>query len=119
MNEKYSLAGVLPVLQLPFHADESIDWDTLSGEIDWAYANGAHGIVTAMVTEILRLTDAERDELTQKVVEFNRGRGPVVVSVGDESTVKALRHVRVATAAGVDAVHHIDAGSGAGARDRR
>jgi 4-hydroxy-tetrahydrodipicolinate synthase len=104
METKHSLAGVLPVLQLPFQTEESIDWATLSREIDWAYANGAHGIVAAMVTEILRLTDAERDELALRLVEFNAGRGPVVMSVGDESTVQAVRHVRAATAAGVDAL---------------
>jgi dihydrodipicolinate synthase/N-acetylneuraminate lyase len=103
-DNKHSLAGVLPVLQLPFHADESIDWDTLSREIDWAYANGAHGIVAAMVTEVLRLTDAERDELAQRLVKINANRGPVVMSVGDESTVQAVRHVRTATDAGVDAL---------------
>lgn len=104
MDKKHSLAGVLPVLQLPFQTDESIDWATLSREIDWAYANGAHGLVAAMVTEILRLTDAERDELAPRLVEFNAGRGPVVMSVGDESTVQAVRHVRTATDAGVDAL---------------
>ena len=104
MKAQHTLAGVLPVLQLPYHTDESIDWATLASEIDWAYENGAHGIVAAMVTEILRLTDAERDELTHRLVEFNAGRGPVVMSVGDESTVQAVRHVRHATAAGVDAL---------------
>ena len=99
-----SLHGVLPVLQLPYHPDESIDWETLAVEIEWAYANGAQGLVTAMVTETLRLTDAERDELARKIVEFNADRGPTIVSVGDESTVQAVRHVRAATAAGVDAV---------------
>ena len=104
MKAQHTLAGVLPVLQLPYHTDESIDWATLAREIDWAYENGAHGIVAAMVTEILRLTDSERDELTHRLVEFNAGRGPVVMSVGDESTVQVVRHVRHATAAGVDAL---------------
>lgn len=97
-----SLAGVLPVIQLPFLADESIDWDTFSCEIDWAYENGAQGIVAAMVTEILRLTDAERDELAVRMVKYNAGRGPVVMSIGDESTVQAVRHARSAAEAGVD-----------------
>lgn len=103
-KKKQSLAGVLPVLQLPFHEDESIDWDTFSREVDWAYGNGAHGVVAAMVTEVLRLTDAERDELAQRLVKFNSGRGPVVMSVGDESTVQAVRHVCAATEAGADAL---------------
>ncbi|MDG1358517.1 MAG: dihydrodipicolinate synthase family protein [Akkermansiaceae bacterium] len=97
-----SLAGVLPVIQLPFLADESIDWDTFSCEVDWAYENGAQGIVAAMVTEILRLTDAERDELAVRMVKYNAGRGPVVMSIGDESTVQAVRHARSAAEAGVD-----------------
>jgi 4-hydroxy-tetrahydrodipicolinate synthase len=99
-----SLAGVLPVIQLPFLTDESIDWDTFSCEIDWAYENGAHGIVAAMVTEILRLTDAERDELAVRMVKYNAGRGPVVMSIGDESIVQAVRHARSAAEAGVDAL---------------
>ena len=104
MNTIESLAGVLPVIQLPFHEDESIDWQTLSSEIDWAYENGGQGVVAAMVTEILRLTDAERDQLAQKLVEYNAGRGPVVMSIGDESTVMAVRHARAAKDAGVDAL---------------
>ena len=104
MDKIKSLAGVLPVIQLPFHEDESIDWDTLSREIDWAYENGGQGIVAAMVTEILRLTDAERDELASRLVEYNGGRGPVVMSIGDESTVQAVRHARAAADAGVDAL---------------
>ena len=104
MKKTKSLAGVLPVLQLPFHPDESIDWDTLAREIDWAYENGAHGIVAAMVTEILRLTDDERDELAQQLVKHNADRGPVVMSIGDESTVLAVRHARKATEAGADAL---------------
>ncbi len=104
MPTTHPLTGVLPVLQLPYLADESIDWTTLGREIDWVYQNGAHGIVAAMVTEILRLTDAERDELARRLVGFNAGRGPLVMSVGDESTVQAVRHARHASAAGADAL---------------
>ena len=37
------LSGVLPVLQLPYHEDDSIDWETLDREVDWAFQNGARG----------------------------------------------------------------------------
>ncbi len=104
INSHSNLEGVLCVLQLPYHKDETIDWDTLGREIDWAYARGAQGIVAAMVTEILRLTDAERDELAERLVSFNAGRGPVVMSVGDESTFQAVRHAKVAAGAGVTAL---------------
>lgn len=96
----HSLFGVLPVLQLPYTLDESIDWDTLEREVDWVFQHGAHGVVAAMVTEILRLTDAERDELVSRLVRYTRGRGPVVMSVGGESTWQAMRHARIAEDAG-------------------
>ena len=98
------LSGVFPVLQLPYHDDESIDWQTLRHEVGFVFQNGAHGIVAAMVTEVLRLTDAERDELAARLVEFGAGRGPVVVSVGAESAWQAVRHARAAENAGAHAL---------------
>jgi dihydrodipicolinate synthase/N-acetylneuraminate lyase len=99
-----TITGVLPVLQLPYLDDESIDWPTLRREVDFVFQNGAHGIVAAMVTEVLRLTDAERDELGARLVEFCAGRGPVVLSVGAESASQAVRHARVAEKVGASAL---------------
>jgi 4-hydroxy-tetrahydrodipicolinate synthase len=97
----HSLFGVLPVLQLPYGMDDSIDWDTLEREVDWVFRHGANGVVAAMVTEVLRLTDAERDELASRLVRYADDRGPVVMSVGGESTWQAVRHARAAEKAGV------------------
>ena len=58
-----ALGGVQIVFQLPYHVDESIDFDTLGLEIDHVFAAGADGLVMAMVTEVLRLTEAERHEV--------------------------------------------------------
>jgi len=95
-----TISGVLPVLQLPYLDDESIDWTTLRKEVDMVFDQGANGVVAAMVTQVLRLTDAERDELVEKLVEFTAGRGPVIMSVGAESAVQAKRHARAAEEAG-------------------
>ena len=46
-----ALHGVQIVFQLPYHADESIDFDTLGAEIEHIFAEGADGLVMAMVTE--------------------------------------------------------------------
>lgn len=91
-------------MQMPYQDDGGIDWDTLAHEVDWVFANGAHGVVAAMVTEVLRLTDAERDELAARLVASVKGRGPVVMSVGAESVWQAVRHARVAENAGVTAL---------------
>lgn len=97
-------SGILPVLQLPYRDDESIDEATLRREVDWVFDQGADGVTVAMVTEILRMTDEERTRVARVVVEATAGRGPVIMSVGAESTHQALRHLDAAVAAGVDAV---------------
>ena len=80
------LSGVQVVLQLPYHLDESIDFETLGREIDHVFCAGADGLVIAMVTEVLRLSESERHELAGFCCESAGDRGPVVVSVGSEST---------------------------------
>ena len=99
-----SIAGVLPVAQLPYHDDDSIDFATLQQEIEWLFAQGVDGITLAMVTEFLRLTDAERELVIRRTVEFTKGRGPVIASVGDESLVQVIQHARAAEQAGAAAV---------------
>jgi 4-hydroxy-tetrahydrodipicolinate synthase len=99
-----ALRGVLPVFQTPYHDDESIDCATLKEEIDWLYDRGADGIVMAMVSEVLRLSSEEREELAARACEFGRDRGVVVISVGAESTHTAVRYARHAESAGADAV---------------
>lgn len=96
--------GVFPVLQTPYHADWSIDWEAFAHQVQWVIQHGAAGLVLAMVSEVPRLTDAERGELAQKTVIAANGRVPVIVSVGDESTVQALGHLRQAVASGASAV---------------
>jgi 4-hydroxy-tetrahydrodipicolinate synthase len=99
-----TLAGVLCVFQTPYHADESIDYSTLEKEIDWLYDRGADGIVMAMVSEVLRLSSQERQELAERACELGRARGVVVISVGAESSHTAEAYARHAQRAGADAV---------------
>lgn len=89
-----SLHGVLAVLQTPFHPDLSIDHATLRKEIDWVFSVGAQGVVVAMVSEVLRLGDQRRRELAESVCRAVDHRGPVVISVGAESTAEAVAYAR-------------------------
>lgn len=98
------LGGVFPVFQTPFHDDESLDLVTLGREIDWLFEQGADGIVMAMVSETLRLSSEERNELASAACRLAAGRGPVVISVGGESTAVALRHARQARDCGAAAL---------------
>lgn len=94
------LQGVLPVFQTPYHDDESIDWATLEREIHWLLDAGSHGVVMAMVSEVLRLDQTERREMATKVVQFAGNRGTVIISVGAESAHMAEENARHAESIG-------------------
>jgi dihydrodipicolinate synthase/N-acetylneuraminate lyase len=99
-----TLQGVFPVFQTPFHDDESIDFDTLDAEIDWIFQCEADGLVMAMVSEVLRLSTEEREQLAAHVCESASNRGPVVISTGAESGHTAERLTRHAADVGASAV---------------
>ena len=65
MAKSNRLKGVLAVFQTPYHKNETIDAATLEKEIHWIYDIGAHGIVMAMVSETLRLSSEEREQLAK------------------------------------------------------
>src|SRR5437868_10582347 len=61
------LQGVLPIVHTPFRDDDSLDIASLRREIDWAYGQGADGMGTGMVSELLRLSGDERVALTEQI----------------------------------------------------
>jgi len=99
-----NLHGVLPVVQTPYFDDERIDYDTLAREIDWLYEQGVDGLVVAMVSEVLRLTEQERRQMAEFVCRASGTRGPVVISVGSESTFASCELARHAESVGAGAV---------------
>lgn len=98
------LHGVLPIVHTPFLDSGEIDAATLQREVDWAFDQGIHGLGTGMVSELLKLTAAERQHLAEKLVVFAAGRGPVFMGVGAESARQALEYAQTAQRAGCDAV---------------
>jgi 4-hydroxy-tetrahydrodipicolinate synthase len=98
------LHGVLPIVHTPFLDNDDIDFATLQREIEWAIGQGIDGLGTGMVSELLKLTAAERQALAERIVEAAAGRVPVFMGVGAESTRQALEHARSAELAGCAAV---------------
>ena len=98
------LHGVLPVLHTPFTLNGAIDVVVLQREIDWAFETGAHGVVVAMVSEVLRLGYHGRRELAGLVCQAVQGRGYSVISVGAESTDEAVEFAKHAEGLGASAV---------------
>jgi len=102
--KKSKFSGVLPVFQTPYHEDEAIDFGTLEKEVDWLYEKGSDGIVLAMVSEVLRLSSEEREQIATAACHFSKGRGVVIISVGAESGHLAERYAHHAETVGADAV---------------
>lgn len=92
------------MFQTPYLADETIDFETLGREIDWLFDQGSDGIVMAMVSEVLRLSDRERGQLAKEACALAGGRGSVVISVGAESSRQAEAHARHAEDCGASAL---------------
>ncbi len=100
----HTIQGVLPVLHTPFHDDDTIDRDSLQREIDWVFETGADGVCSAMVSELLRLSMTERNELAECMVQMSAGRGVVIASVGAESTKQTIAYSHVAEQVGCHAI---------------
>jgi 4-hydroxy-tetrahydrodipicolinate synthase len=98
------LTGVLPIVHTPFTESGSIDRDVLQREVDWGFTVGIDGIGTGMVSELLRLTAAERCDLAAMLVDATAGRGCVFMGVGAESTKQAVVFAMAAERAGCDAI---------------
>ena len=55
------LAGILPILQIPFDGDGEVAEADLRREVDFCVAAGCHGVVVpALASEFMVLTDEER-----------------------------------------------------------
>jgi len=100
-----ALHGIFPVFQTPFTADEAIAFDQLEREIEWVTQQGVNGIVFGMVSEPLRLTDAERKSVIRTAARIASDAGlPCIASVGSESTMSALSRIDDAIDAGASAL---------------
>ena len=98
------IAGVIPVVHTPFLDDGSLDHASLVREMDWALAMPIDGFCTGMVSELLRLTAVERNQLHRWLGEFDRGDRCFVASVGAESVLQSMQYTQMAADAGADAV---------------
>lgn len=105
MTEMGSLRGVLPVVQTLFSPDGSIDMPTMRNELEWVLDQGVAGLTTGMVSEVLRLTEGERRQLTEIVTHVATERGvSSVISCGAESTRTAIAHATHAERNGASAL---------------
>ena len=104
MSTHESFRGSHTVLATPFTADGSaIDTDALRRLVDWQINSGSHGLIPLGSTgEFLSVSDEERRQVVETVVEAADGRVPVLIGTADEWTDKAVRYSVEAQAMGAD-----------------
>lgn len=97
--------GVFSVLPTPFHADTSLDLDSLGRVIDLFIAGGVNGFTALGVTgEVARLTEAERNTVLDAVLAHVNGRVPVIAGTTADGLHTCIEFSRRAKAAGASAV---------------
>ncbi len=100
-----AMRGIVPSLNTPFTADDSIDEAGLRREVDHVVAAGCVGILAlAVASESASLTPAEIDRVAAIIVEQAAGRIPVVLSVTADAQAERLRRARLARSLGADGI---------------
>ncbi|MGF6964356.1 4-hydroxy-tetrahydrodipicolinate synthase [Paraburkholderia sp. WC7.3g] len=83
--------GSVVALVTPMFADGSIDWDSLSGLVDFHASNGTAGIVSVGTTgESPTLDVDEHLRVIERTIKAANGRVPVIAGAGANSTREAV-----------------------------
>lgn len=86
------------------HPDDSIDWESLKGLLDWHVASGTAAIAAVGTTgESATLDVGEHLDVIKFCVEHLAGRLPIIAGTGANSTREAIHLTRNAANLGVDA----------------
>ena len=103
MDSSERMRGVFPILAMPFDAAERIDVEDLRREVEFVIEKGAHGVGIAFASEVVKLSESERDLAARTVVDQANGRVPVVVNTGAPSTALTVEYSKRADALGASA----------------
>ncbi|TDC83980.1 dihydrodipicolinate synthase family protein [Micromonospora sp. KC606] len=98
------IRGVLPVVLMPYTESGALHEDDFLRQTRHMFDVGCDGFVVGQVSEVLRLTTAERFRVAELCAKGAAGRGVSVMSTGAESAEAAIEFSRHAESAGVDAL---------------
>ena len=96
--------GSMVALVTPMQPDGEVDTDALAALVEFHAENGTNAIVAVGTTgESATLDEPEHCRTIGQVVEFSRGRMPVIAGTGANSTTEAIALTHCAKEAGADA----------------
>lgn len=103
MHPPPALAGVVPILATPFHADETVDLESLDRLVRFMAALGVDGVtVLGVLGEANRLTDLERESVVRTAAAA-AGSVPVVVGASHPGTTATHALIAMARECGARA----------------
>lgn len=99
------LKGVFNIMATPFDESGRIDTESLDNLVEFQLKAGAAGLtILGIMGEFNKLTEAERDLVTERIIRTVNGRVPVVVGVTHTGTYVVQEFSRRAEALGVAGV---------------
>lgn len=109
MQKRLEVRGVIVPLLTPLSRDgEQVDERALQAHVDWLIKKGVHGLMPCGTTgEGPLLAQAEREIITEIVVDAAAGRVPVIAHVGaitTRETVELAEHAAAVGAAAISAI---------------
>lgn len=97
--------GIFTIPTTPFKENGDVDEAGFRRVIDFCVDCGAHGLVYPVnASEFFTLTDAERMQMSEVMVEQNAGRVPTVIGVAGVSREVAMMFAKHAREIGADSV---------------
>ncbi|MBQ9687052.1 MAG: 4-hydroxy-tetrahydrodipicolinate synthase [Oscillospiraceae bacterium] len=96
--------GSCTAIVTPFH-EHGVDYDRLKRNLDFQFENGTAAVVVCGTTgEAATLTPEEHNELVRVTRRQTLGKLKLIVGVGSNNTLSALRAAENAKSAGADAI---------------
>ena len=100
-----NLKGMGVALITPFKEDESVDYEALGRLVDYQVQNGTDYLVVLGTTaETPTLTEEEKRNIIDLVVNHVRGRIPIVLGVGGNCTRNVVEQLKHGDFTGIDAI---------------
>jgi 4-hydroxy-tetrahydrodipicolinate synthase len=99
------LRGLGVALITPFKDDESVDYDALKRLVDYLLQNNTDFLcILATTAETPTLSEEEKRNIKNLVVERVKGRIPIVMGVGGNCTRNVVNTLRTEDFTGIDAI---------------
>lgn len=102
MNNRAEWRGILPIVSVPFRADQTLDIQGFQSTLECIDSTDAFGMVLfGIASEFYKLTDQEKDMLAGYFADFST-RKKKIISVTDHATYLAVEKAKKYAALDID-----------------